>query len=97
MMETLVALLIVAILAAVMLPAVTSRISPSNSAVLERNLQSINAGILEYRENVGKYPHELLELTTRPTAGSSQDACQSTMSTTAVSLWSPLALTPSDR
>jgi prepilin-type N-terminal cleavage/methylation domain-containing protein len=88
MMETLVALLIVALLAAVMLPAVATRVSPSESAVLARNLQSINAGVLEYRENVGKYPHELLELTTRPTAGSSQDACQTTLSTTAVSLWS---------
>jgi prepilin-type N-terminal cleavage/methylation domain-containing protein len=87
LMETLVALAIVAILAAALLPALASRISPSDSAVLASNLQAINAATLEYRENVGKYPHELLELTTKPTAGVSQDACASTLGTATVDFW----------
>jgi prepilin-type N-terminal cleavage/methylation domain-containing protein len=87
LMETLIALAIMAILAAVVVPTVASRLSPSNSAVLASNLQLINAATLEYRENVGKYPNELLDLTTKPTAGVSLDACGAALSTTPVASW----------
>jgi prepilin-type N-terminal cleavage/methylation domain-containing protein len=87
LVEMLVGLVIIAVLAAVLLPSLASRIRVSSSAVLANNLQAVNAGALSYRENVGKYPHELLELTTKPTAGTSQDACGGTLSTTSVALW----------
>lgn len=86
LLEVLVALAIIAVMAAVMLPSLASRIRTANSANLTQNLKTVNDAIQKYRENVGYYPLQLVNLTTKPTTAST-DACGSTLSTTDVNSW----------
>ena len=86
MMEVIVTLAIIAVMVAVMLPSLSSRLVNANSAGLAQNLKTINDAVQKYRENVGYYPSQLLFLTTKPTT-SNTDACGSTLSTTDVSSW----------
>ena len=86
MIEVLVTLAIIAAMVAVMLPSLSSRIRTGGSANLAQNLKTINDAIQKYRENVGYYPLQLVNLTTRPTTAST-DACGSALSSTDVSLW----------
>ncbi|MDQ6718267.1 MAG: hypothetical protein M3Z17_07960 [Gemmatimonadota bacterium] len=87
LMETLVALLLVVTMAAIILPVVVTKISTVNSSVLSGNLRAINQAILRYREDVGRYPRLLSQLTTRPTVGVSVDACGTAMNSTTVASW----------
>jgi prepilin-type N-terminal cleavage/methylation domain-containing protein len=86
LMEILVTLAIIAVMVAVMLPALAGRIQESNSSNLSQNLKTINDALQKYRENVGYYPDQLVLLTTRP-ATSNTDACGATLSSTDVALW----------
>jgi prepilin-type N-terminal cleavage/methylation domain-containing protein len=84
--EILVVLAILAILGAIMLPVVASRIDPANAATLGQNLQQINVAIQRYKENVRHYPKQLVQLTTKP-SGSVLDACGLVVTSTDVALW----------
>jgi prepilin-type N-terminal cleavage/methylation domain-containing protein len=84
--EVLVALAIIAVIAAVMLPSLGRQITASNSSNLSQNLKTINDALQKYRENVGYYPDQLVLLTTKPTT-SNTDACGATLSSTDVALW----------
>ena len=87
-MEILVTVLIIVTLSAVIIPGLVAKFSDANSASLESDLRAINAAILQYRENTGRYPHELVELTTRPTVGVSLDACGTAVVTSTAANWS---------
>ena len=84
--EVLIALLIVVTLTAVMLPTVVTKVSNANSSTLAGNLQAINTAILQFRENTGRYPHKLTQLTTPPVFGD-DDACGVDMPTSTRALW----------
>ena len=86
LMEVMVTLAIIAIMVAVMLPSLSSRMRTSNSSNLSQNLKTINDGIQKYRENVGYFPSQLALLVTKPTT-SNTDACGTTLSTTDVNGW----------
>ncbi len=86
LIEVLVTLAIIAAMVAVMLPSLSSRIRTGNAANLTQNLKTVNDALQKYRENVGYYPIQLVNLTTRPTT-SNTDACGSTLSSTDVALW----------
>ncbi|MDQ6718266.1 MAG: type II secretion system GspH family protein [Gemmatimonadota bacterium] len=86
MIEVLVTLAIIAVMAAVMIPSLSSRVRVSNSTNVSQNLKTINDAIQKYRENVGYYPSQLVLLTTKPTTANT-DACGITLSTTDVTLW----------
>ncbi len=86
LIEVLVTLAIIAAMVAVMLPSLSSRIRTGGSANLTQNLKTINDAMQKYRENVGYYPLQLVNLTTRPNTANT-DACGSTLSSTDVALW----------
>ena len=86
LMEVMVTLAIIAIMVAVMLPSLSSRMRTSNSSNLSQNLKTINDAIQKYRENVGYFPPQLALLVTKPTT-SNTDACGTALSTTDVNLW----------
>lgn len=85
-LEVLVALAIVAILTAILLPAAAGRINSASSAALSQNLKLVNDGIQKFRENVGHYPSQLVQLTTKPSSGA-LDACGSAMTVTSTAMW----------
>jgi type IV pilus assembly protein PilE len=87
LMEILVALAIMAVLAAVIVPSLSQQIRSSNSTGLSQNLQSINNALQKYREDVGYYTQDLTLLTTKPSAPASTDACGTTLSSSDVALW----------
>lgn len=84
MVEILVALAILAVLTAVLLPALNSKMRDSRTTAIATTLQGLSQGIAEYKKAVTRYPNTLQLLTTPPTA-SSLDACGNTITTWA--LW----------
>lgn len=68
LVETLVAIAILALLAAVVIPTVKSQLDRSEVSAIAENLHSLREAILAYRENVGFYPSELVQLATIPGA-----------------------------
>lgn len=66
MVEALIVLAILALIAAMIIPVAKSQLDKSEVAAVGQNLQSIRDGILAYRENVGFYPSQLMQLTTKP-------------------------------
>lgn len=86
MIEVIVSLAIIAVMVAVMLPSLSSRLRTANSSNLAQNMKTLNDAIQKYRENVGYYPSQLASLVTKPTTAST-DACGTTLSTTDVALW----------
>lgn len=66
LVEALVALAILALLAAVLIPTLKSQLDKSEVSAVVANLQAIREAVLAYRENVGFYPQELVQLATRP-------------------------------
>ena len=84
MMEILVALAIVAVLTAVLLPVLGSKMRDARTAAIAGTLQGLSQGIAEYKKAVTRYPRSLSLLTTPPTAAS-LDACGN--SSTPFQLW----------
>jgi prepilin-type N-terminal cleavage/methylation domain-containing protein len=84
--EVLVALAIIALMTAVILPSLSSRISSSNSANVTQTLKTLNDAIQKYRENVGYFPSQLTLLTAKPTT-SNTNSCGQALSSTDVALW----------
>lgn len=69
MVEALVALAILALLAAVLIPTLKSQLDKSEVSAVAANLQAIREAVLAYRENVGFYPQQLVQLSTKPGVG----------------------------
>lgn len=87
--EIIVALLIMAAIAAVMVPAMKSRIDASEAAAIIDNLKQIRHASLAYRDNVGRYPKFLTQLQARPSAGAvgNTDICNVTLPQPAIDNW----------
>ena len=75
--ELAVALALLAIIAAVMAPAVLGRLRSSHEAVLANNLRSVTDALWSFRGDLGRFPRRLERLNTRPplTAPFALDLC----------------------
>lgn len=71
--EILVAIAIIALLLAVIVPTVTSRIRDGQGSAIARTVSSLRDGLLEYRADVRRYPTHLRYLSAAP--GSATDIC----------------------
>ena|SRR5437667_3086313 len=85
--EILVALTIVALLTAVIVPTIGGKLRQSEATAIADERTNLTTAINAYRENVLKYPYKLDLLTNTPVAGSSQDICGTLMVATNVSKW----------
>lgn len=74
MAEILVALAILAILTAAIVPMLMSKVEDARRAALSQSLLAISQGVAEYRKAVTRYPPTLTVLTVAPTTGTT-DAC----------------------
>lgn len=62
-MEIVVALAIIAVLTAVIIPGLTLRLRSAQASSLIQDMRAVNTAIQQYRENVGRYPSNLNQLT----------------------------------
>jgi prepilin-type N-terminal cleavage/methylation domain-containing protein len=85
--EILVALAIIALLTAVVIPTIGGRLRQSQASAIADELTNLTTAISAYRENVLKYPYKLDLLTNTPVAGTSQDICGTLMVAANVNKW----------
>jgi len=85
--EILVALAIVALLTAVIIPTVGGSLRQSQASAIADELTNLTTAITAYRQNVLKYPNKLDLLTNTPVAGTSLDICGVAMLAANVSKW----------
>lgn len=92
--EVVVALAIIAVLAAVMIPGLTTRISSAQASNLIQAIRTINNGTQQFRENVGRYPSSIMQLSVL--AAGSADLCGIVIPTANANQWRGpyMALTP---
>lgn len=86
LMEVLIAIAILAIIAAVVIPTSAGQLRQGHSAALANQLTNLRQAIANYRENVGAYPASLAQLTTQPVAGD-DDACGANLSNAELNAW----------
>ena len=84
--EVLIALAILAIIAAVVLPTTASQLRDGHATALANQLANLREAIGNYRQNVGAYPISLIQLTTQPVAGA-DDACGANLSNPELNAW----------
>jgi general secretion pathway protein G len=84
--EILVALAIIALLTAVIIPTVGGRLRQSQASAIADELTSLTTAINAYRQNVLKYPLKLDLLTNTPTTAS-QDICGTLMVAANINKW----------
>jgi prepilin-type N-terminal cleavage/methylation domain-containing protein len=84
--EVLIALAILAILAAVVLPTTAGQLRDGHATALANQLANLREAIGNYRQNVGAYPRFLTQLTTQPVAGD-DDACAANLSNGELNAW----------
>ncbi len=85
MVEVLVALAIIAVLGAVMIPALNSKLQDSRESAISQTLNGLALGMAEYKKALGRYPGQLSLLSVNPIS-TSPDLCGTAASTTAT-LW----------
>lgn len=85
LMEILVALAILAVLSAVMLPSLVKQFESASGANLAQDIRAINSGIQNFRENVGRYPSSIYQL--YALSSTDTDLCGLTISTTNAAQW----------
>jgi len=85
--EIVVAVAIVALMAAVIVPTVAGSLRQSQASAVADELTNLTTAINAYRQNVLKYPFKLDLLTNTPVAGTSQDICGVTMVALNVNKW----------
>lgn len=85
--EILVALAIVALLTAVIVPAIGGNLHQSQASAIASELTNLTTAINAYRQNVLKYPNKLDLLTNTPVAGTSLDICGVAMVAANVNKW----------
>lgn len=83
--EVLIALAILAIIAAVVLPTTAGQLREGHATALANQLANLREAIGNYRQNVGAYPISLTQLTTQPVGGT--DACGTALSNGEVNGW----------
>jgi type II secretory pathway pseudopilin PulG len=82
-------LAILAALLGVLLPAVLGRIDSGEAAALSDNFTQIRRGAVAYRNDVGRYPRTLEQLSAKPGTGSVPvtDICQQTVPVSGRDAW----------
>jgi general secretion pathway protein G len=85
--EVIAALAMMVILAAVLIPGLTRQIATSQGSNLVSDIRTLNTGIQQFRENVGRYPKSLAQLTSYPSGSFQQDICGMTVPATNVNQW----------
>src|SRR6266536_3218724 len=85
MMEVIVALTIVALLTAVLLPSLTGKLRDSRTTAISQTFLGLSQGIAEFKRATTRYPSSLTLLTNAPTA-SNTDICGNALSSTPSSL-----------
>lgn len=85
--EVLVALAIIAVLAAVTIPALNGKLRDSRASAIAQTLNGLAAGSGEYRKALGRYPGQLTLLASNPVAGSSRDLCGTLLTASTTALW----------
>src|SRR5207248_3127340 len=85
--EILVALAIVALLMAVIIPTIGGRLRQSQASAIADELTNLTTALTAYRQNVLKYPNKLDLLTNTPVAGTSLDICGVAMVAANVNKW----------
>lgn len=83
--EILVAIVILALLIAVVLPTVVGRIRDGESGAVARTVDGLREGLLEYRADVRRYPTHLRYLSVAP--GSATDICGQTVPASFLTNW----------
>lgn len=83
--EILVALGIIALLLAVVLPTVVRRVTDGEAGAVATTLDALRQGLLEYRADVRRYPTHLRYLSAVP--GSASDICGQTVPTAFLATW----------
>jgi prepilin-type N-terminal cleavage/methylation domain-containing protein len=84
-MEILIALAIIALLLAVLIPVFFRRLSEGESGSIAGTLDALRNGVLEYRADVRRYPSHLRYLTAAP--GSAADICGQTVPASFLAAW----------
>jgi type II secretory pathway pseudopilin PulG len=79
LVEVLLALAIIAVIAAIVIPTTANQLRIGHSAALANQLVNLRDAIARYRENVGAFPIGLTQLTTQPGALDT-DACGTLLS-----------------
>lgn len=77
--EVLIALAILAIIAAVVLPTTAGQLRQGHATALANQLANLREAIGNYQENVGAYPISLVQLTNQPANGET-DSCGAALS-----------------
>jgi len=85
MMEILVALAIIALILAAVVPMVASRLSDGEAGSVASTLGALRNGVLEYRADVRRYPTHLRYLSAAP--GAAVDICGQTVPASFLSGW----------
>lgn len=83
--EIVVALAIIAVLTAVILPGLTLRLRAGQATSIIQDLRAINVAIQQYRENVGRYPGSLNQLASSTVP--QIDLCGNTLPSNLSALW----------
>ena len=86
LMEILVALAIVAVLAAVIIPGLNAYLETARIRRIEETLVTLARGVRDYKSSTGSYPSDLLRLTTQPVVGDN-DVCGAPISAAQVAAW----------
>ena len=86
LVEIVVAMAIVGVMAAALYPTIMGRLQRAQTAALGRQLQGFREAIGHYRENVGRYPNRLRQLTTQPASGA-RDICLGTIPAANLARW----------
>jgi type II secretory pathway pseudopilin PulG len=86
MAEVLVTLAILAVLAALVIPQVTGQLRKGQVTALANQLTNLRTAIVNYRDNVTRYPTALVQLTTAPVAGD-LDLCGGTLTPASRNAW----------
>ena len=86
LIEVLIALAILAIIAAMVIPTTAGQLRQGHAAALANQLTNLRTAIANYRENVGAYPISLTQLTTQPVAGA-DDSCGANLSNGELNAW----------
>jgi type II secretory pathway pseudopilin PulG len=95
LVETLVAVLVVAILSVVIIPVIFGRLNDSTIRRKATTLGVLAQAIMTYHDNVGMWPSSLVQLTTKPVAGTDVNICGGAMATKDVARWyGPYIATP---
>lgn len=85
--EVLVTVAIVAVLAAIVVPAVTQQLGKGDSAQFTRNVGALQTGATSYVTDVRRFPRYLSQLVTAPAAGDSATFPLGVLSTAEAARW----------